>query len=876
MYSYSRSLRAALLGSALSLAPILCVAAATAAEPNKDAPIATAAAAPSGSAASGATDKSDPNVTTLEAIVVTGVPTAGGRKKLETSYSEVTLSQETIKESNATDFGDLMKLSPGVYVESSGGPTGNNIEVAGFPGSGQLAFGSFELNGVPIYPTSVQTNLDLTSLFQVDDSMDRLEIVQGGPSILYGVGAPALTANYILKHGTDTLAGDAAVSYGSEGNVRFDGFVGLPVDSKDGIYGSIGGFFNSDYNTVRNPQFESLPGGQVTATLYKDWKDGSLLLYAHYLAYDSQFSVDTPLINPAVGVFKQYPGFSPLTGSLESKADQYEQIQVSPCKGTGCTPGVQPVNLANGRGPSFYSIGGEYNWNFGNGLQLRDDFGYTDGKVHMNAFYSTSSTTAGQNPETLAAYIAYEAKADKLPSNVTPYAYYTGTGAAVPLTQDVLTEELRYLDEGFWSVSNEAHLSGQLFAGNTLTAGNYVALYGVNELEYTGSDLLLQAQNNPQPIAISLTSGANTYQLTSSEGFSGAPQKAITNYSTALKYAFFLSDTWKVDKFLFDAGVRVDHESFVDHFGNTAKGSLSGNPFQLYNASAQYLTGSVTDVPYSATAFTWTVGGNYEIYKDMSVYARINTGAHLAAFSEISTGTPKIPIQKNTNFEVGYKYSSPWLYLDVNGFHREFTGVTESGTFVINGASQTETLIYGTRSTGMGWQALATPFAQTGGWLKDFSLQTNGDYVVQYYTNTGCVTYQDINNNVQTVCNASINANGDQLARQPVFQIRATPSYRVPTNWGFVKGWATFEYVGQHYGDMYEQQDLSTYYDFSAGITGAVHNWEWTIRGTNIFNQIGLTEGNSRDSAASITTNSIILARSILGREVTFQIKRKF
>jgi hypothetical protein len=148
--------------------------------------------------------------------------------------------------------------------------------------------------------------------------------------------------------------------------------------------------------------------------------------------------------------------------------------------------------------------------------------------------------------------------------------------------------------------------------------------------------------------------------------------------------------------------------------------------------------------------------------------------------------------------------------------------------------------------------------------------------VAQSYTNTGCVTYQDISNNVQKVCNASLDANGLQLSRQPLFQLRATPSYKVPTPWGFVKGWITLQYVGQHYGDMYEQQDLGSYYDFSAGITGAVHNWEWSILGTNIFDQIGLTEGNSRDSASSITFNNVILARSILGREITVQLKRRF
>lgn len=813
----------------------------------------------------------------LETVVVTGVATAGGRIKLDTSYSETSLSQEQVKVANPTTFADLLKSSPGVYVESSGGPTGVNLEVAGFPGSGAPSHSSFELNGVPIFPTSFQTNLEPTAMFRVDDAMERMEMVQGGPTVLYGVGAPALTVNYILKRGTDTLKGDAGITYGSEGAVRLDGFVGLPIDEKNKIYGSIGGFYSSNDNGVRDPQFSALGGGQVTGTLSKDWDNGSLLLFGRYLNYSAQFATDTPIYNPAVGVFKQYPGFSPLTGSLESKADQYLQLQVSPCTGTGCTPGSIPINLATGRGPNMYTFGGEFNWDFGGGLQLLDDFGYTGGQVNMVALYSTSSTTAGANPETLSAYIANRITANKLPTGTAAFAYYTDTGDAVPLTQNVLTEELRYLHQTFRSTSNELHLSYDFFPGNTITVGNYVAVYGVNELQYAGDNLLLQAQNNPSPIAITLTSGTSTYQLTDSQGFSLAPQKAVRLIASGFKNAFFVSDTWKFDDFLVDAGMRVDHESFVDHYGKTTKGKLSSNALQLYNRSAQYLSGGYTDVPYHATGVSWTVGANYRLDDNMSVYARVNNGIHLAAFSELSTGTTSIPMQKNKNFEVGYKYSSPWVYLDVDAFHREFSGIPQSGLYVINGVSQTETLNYGSHAWGMGWQALVRPFAESGDWLENFSLATNGAYAVQHYGNTGCVTYQDISNNVQTVCNASLVANGLALARQPSFQIRATPSYKLPTDWGYVKAWLTFEYVGQHYGDMYQAQDLGSYYDFSAGLSGTIdENWEWTIRGTNIFNQIGLTEGNARDSASSITGDNVILARSILGREINVQVKYKF
>ena len=70
----------------------------------------------------------------LNEIVVTA--SAQGVKKLDASYNIVSLSLDDIKNSNPASVADIFKLSPGIWPEASGGQTGVNIDVAGFPNGG--------------------------------------------------------------------------------------------------------------------------------------------------------------------------------------------------------------------------------------------------------------------------------------------------------------------------------------------------------------------------------------------------------------------------------------------------------------------------------------------------------------------------------------------------------------------------------------------------------------------------------------------------------------------------------------------------------------------------------------------------------------------
>ena len=159
--------------------------------------------------------------------------------------------------------------------------------------------------------------------------------------------------------------------------------------------------------------------------------------------------------------------------------------------------------------------------------------------------------------------------------------------------------------------------------------------------------------------------------------------------------------------------------------------------------------------------------------------------------------------------------------------------------------------------------------------FENFSLTFSGDYQDGQYTHSdGCYTYQGETST--TVCNPSNAFNGNQLARQPVFQARVTPAYTLPMSWGSLSAWLTYEYIGSHYGDQLQLQPLGHYHDWAFGVVADIGtHWQLRLQGTNLTNQIGLTEGNARLLGAA-SAGGVILARSIEGREVNAQVKYKF
>src|SRR6202034_1773713 len=142
----------------------------------------------------------------------------------------------------------------------------------------------------------------------MDDTVERVEIVQGGTSAIFGPGQPGATTNFLLRTGSEKETGSLGFTYGSEGSERVDVFESGKLAS--GWYGSIGGYY-VDSDGVRDPQYPDTIGGQLTATLKHDLENGSVMFWARTLHEHDQWVADFPSVvqNGDVSV---YPGFNQL------------------------------------------------------------------------------------------------------------------------------------------------------------------------------------------------------------------------------------------------------------------------------------------------------------------------------------------------------------------------------------------------------------------------------------------------------------------------------------------------------------------------------------------------------------------------------------
>ncbi|HXD36898.1 MAG TPA: TonB-dependent receptor [Rhodanobacter sp.] len=793
---------------------------------------------------------------TLEQVVVTGNAATGGLKKIDTSYSVTTATAEQIRQANPKSTADLLKIAPGLWPESTGGQTGANIEIAGFPGGGDAPFNTVQMMGSPLYGMPTLSFFEQTSIFRIDDTIDRVEILQGGPSVVFADGQIGATENFILKQGTEVPSGSIGVTYGSENLKRVDGFFGFPI-AKD-WYGSIGGFYR-DSDGVRNPQFPADKGGQLTATLTHDSDNGTMMLYARALNDKNQFITPIPLIQNGTDSFSAYPGFDPLTDTYNSKYIQHVFLAGYPGGGTH-------ADLANGRGAKMNFFGGNFDYNLGDGWAISDKFIIDAGDVDTNALFS------GSNPASLTDELYNTPTGQggfQLPAG-SATATYTGPGGggAVDPNQSVIHQGWWYIHKHLKNMSNDFRLSKEIFSGNTLTAGLYLAHYTMDDKWALGNQMLMTNTPNARPIMVSYNDAGTVKQLTDNQGFLDNGGFNITQHGTATNKAFYLSDSWRIGPWLLDASARLENQDATNNVCNLHNVDLDNNPLTLYNNSVPVCDGSFARTDYDKTHTSWTVGANYELASNMSVYVRANKGVHFADFDNgirgATTGNTA-PLQKIQNIEGGFKYQSDLIYADISVYHRQFNGLSFQPT---DGAGTPvgPPALYGSDSKGINLTGAITP-------IENLKLALVANYLDGHYShNNSCFKFT----NVVTGVSGCQLINGVQLQRQPKFRYMFTPSYRMPFTWGDVTAFVTYTHVGPHTQDQSGLQQLGTYQTLDFGVIANIEeNWQLRLQGTNITNELGLTESNSRIFGTAVS-GGVILARPLEGREVNFEVKYLF
>jgi outer membrane receptor protein involved in Fe transport len=805
--------------------------------------------------------------TSLDEIVVTA--SAQAVRKLDASFNIVSASLDEIQNANPASAAEIYKLSPGIWPEASGGQTGVNIDVAGFPnGGGDSPYFTTMIQGSPVYGYSYLSFMDTSSLVRMDDTVERVEIVQGGTSAIFSSGQPGATANFILRTGSDKSTGDVGVTYGSEGMERVDAFYSGKIT--DGWYGSIGGFWRTS-DGVRDPQYTSDVGGQLTATLKHDLDGGSVMFWARSLQDKNTWYADFPYsVNN--GTASVYPGFNQLNSTYNSK--QLSNFLVP----NPANPGAfENDDITDGRGAQLNFFGSELKLKFDNGWAISNNFLFDGGYVNTHALVNNG------NPQSLSSFIA----GLTLPAPLTPAMVQANfaNGVGVNGNQSIVTEQVWDVQKKIMSITDEFRLSMDLGSGNTLTAGAYIAHYTDNDNWELGSNVLITNQPNASPILLSAVSGGNLYQVSSPQGIVNANGSYnILEQGNATNIALYLSDSWKIDQWLLDVSARVEHIDLTQQTSNLSPLAL-GTAYDLWDNAVNLPNGTYSYASEHNTMPTFSAGANYEFTDHMSAYVRVNNGIQFDNFDAVrcnitgpaasavnSNCTSNPPLTTMQNYEVGFKIQNQFTYIDASVYDKEFSGLLYTPKNVEDqpiGPPAT----YGSTSKGLRLIGSVNPFAASDTpAVRDLKLTVNGNWEDAYYKGfVGCYVYQNIQG--QTICG---DINGAQLARLPKFQVRVTPSDTQTFDWGTVTETVTYEYIGQHYQDGTGLNPLGSYWDLGAGIIASVgDNWQFRLMGSNLTNEIGLTEGNARFGGNGVV-NGVGFGRSIVGREINISAKYKF
>jgi outer membrane receptor protein involved in Fe transport len=812
-----------------------------------------------------AVDASAANTSTLDEIVVTGAAQAKGLKKLDASFSITTASLEEIRDVNPSSAADLLKIVPGIWPESSGGEAGANIELSGFPGGGDAPYVTYSINGSPIYPSSGNVSfMDNSSQFRLDESVERAEVLQGGPGVVLSNGQMGATANFILRQGTATPHGDIGITWGDEGMYRIDGFYGGPL-AQD-WYMSVGGFYRYS-SGIRDSQFPADDGGQITATITHTLDNGTIMFFARDLNDKNLFITDIPVTVTGTGNSQSvsaFPGFNPNTGTFAGSGLRGISVQETP---TG--PPVT-ADLANGRGADLHMFGSDLDIEINDGISLSNKLMYSAGDVNCYCLFNNT------NPQTLGSFISGQiATVNANPAITGPYGIASSGAANLVSTGAPVNPNSYVASMGFWivqkqiqSFTDDLRFTFDVVPGNKLTVGGYLAAYSSDDHWWLGNNELITATPNAQLIDLTLNNGAN---VTNPAGQLGASTFTLVENWTGFNTALFLSDQWKINQWLFDAGYRIEEQRDHGTIENDSSVNLDNNPLNLYNKGVSVPNGTFNQgvscdtsgsnecSEYRHTLGSWSAGANYEITPHMSAYGRINQGVHFPGFDDLRSGTPQT--QSIKNYEVGYRIQTDTFYGVLDGSRKIFNGVPFQQFITGAGGGLTSiTAVYGAESWVANVEARWEP-------IRHLSFDLSGDWQDATYTH------------YSSASTGGASFDGLTLQRQPRLQFRFTPAYELPMDWGSLRFFMTYTHVGLRYSDIANQLVLPAYYTLDAGIVSELgDHFEMRLQGSNLTNQLGLTEGNARVALGSGSgiTNNFEMARPIFGRELNVQLRYKF
>ena len=799
----------------------------------------------------------------LEEIIVTGQTTRD--RPLITASADITLaSREDIARRAPRSTADLLELVPGIFVEGTAGELSNNYSVRGLQGGGQR-FIQLEEDGLPI----IYGGGGADFFFSNDITIDRLEAVKGGSSGVLTVNGAGATINFLSRRPNfEASEGEVRLTAYDYGLRRTDAYFSAPL--ADDLAFSVGGFFQTSPGVRENPF--NYDGYRLKAILEKRFDDGGRLRLTAKVGDLSTAYYATQPYTFNNGEPGSIPGLDTQFGNVGG--DAFARLSV-PVSTFVEADGFRDFRLTEGVRVKTKQIRFDFDRPLSDSVEIFARARYLDLSYDFNGLFPGSSTgNAG-----LASAVDYLTPGNRSPINglltLGQAAFPTATRFGIKnlrtgvVTGSNQTAALNGLNgNGFLQQTTlnhdyqEGHDFGSNFGArwsyegasfsNSLTAG--VLYYDVQRSanqSATATAVNDVRTNSDLYDIVALDSANNVIGTLSDNGLiSYGNWGAGIRESSDRSVSIYLNDEMAIgDKLRIDAGIRWEQVDAEFRDGNSA---AVNQPVQPGVGGVVRNVGSTFDGTYRVTnatqeATSYTFGANYLFTPSLAVYGRYAQGNQTNGVN---------PVTEIELYEAGVRYNWRGIVdLTATVFQTNFDDQFYNFIDPSDPTKQTSFLA-DLRTKGFQVDAVVRPTE----WL-DVAF-------------TG--VFQD-----PTLENLRLNGvlqpgfDGNRPERTPTTLFTITPTIKLPNDRGEI--YARYKYVGEIFADSGNGVALPEYGVTSIGVRlNLTDRVQLSLDGDNIFDEIGLTEGNPRQGQRQNADSGFFYARGIVGPTYGGSLTLKF
>ena len=533
----------------------------------------------------------------LDEVVVTG--TATGASKMKQSSSISTVASEQILQGQPTNASDILRSIPGIRAESSGGGGNANVTVRGLPiSAGGSRYVQFQEDGLPVMLFGDVAFSTPDMFLRADNSVESLEVVRGGSASTLATNAPGGIINFISKTG-DEPGGSIGITTGLNYNEkRLDFDYSGKLSDKTRFF--VGGYTHNGEGP-RNATGNSKQGGQIKANITQELDNGFVRL--NFKSLDDQSPLYMPVpVRISNGKVSELPGIDPRVASMYSPYWVKDRTLTKDNTFTN-------TDVNDGLRVKQNSFGVEAELKLANGWKMSEKF------RHANM----SGRFIGLFP------------ADDVSAAAAGTTYATGPKAGQSYSGNAFTNTVFNTSmDDMGSTTNDIKLSKSFAQADgskiNTTFGLFLNVQKVG-LTWNFNQYLMQAtDNNPALLSNSTTNSFGATALGSAV-WGGCCTRAIdATYNTTSPYAVV---GWEKGPWALDGSIRQDSQ--------VATGS--------YNQAVdnEFRPGNAKTINYKKNNTSYSFGANYQLNKDMAVFARVSEGAAFNA-DRIMFGSAAVPM----------------------------------------------------------------------------------------------------------------------------------------------------------------------------------------------------------------------------------------